>query len=90
MATYMIGYDLSRPKQNYEQLSGAIKSLGGSYWHYLDSTWLVVTEKTVGEIRDVLKVHLDAGDELLVAQLTGGWASRGFNAKATDWLRSNL
>jgi hypothetical protein len=90
MPAFMIGYDLSREKKNRDQLMDAIKAVGHSYWHFLDSTWLVVTDKTAAEIRDALKDYIDGGEELLVAELTGKWASRGFNAKATDWLRSNL
>ena len=44
MATYMIGYDLNRPGQDYPALIDAIKRLG-TWWHHLDSTWIVVTDQ---------------------------------------------
>ena len=40
MATMLIGYDLNRPGQNYDDLFDEIKNLG-TWWHCLDSTWLV-------------------------------------------------
>jgi hypothetical protein len=86
---YIIGYDLNRPGQDYADLIGAIKDLGG-WWHYLDSTWLLATDTSAAAIRDTLKEHVDAGDELLVARLQGEWASCGLPKDATDWIRKHL
>lgn len=36
------------------------------HWHHLDSTWIVRTEKTPVQVRDI-----DSDDELLVVELTG-------------------
>jgi hypothetical protein len=88
MATMLVGYDLNRPGQEYAGLIGAIKEIG-SWWHHLDSTWLVKTSLTVTELRDALKIHIDAGDELLVIDVTGrSWAGTGFDSY--DWLRANI
>ena len=43
MALLLIGYDLTRPGQNYPGLIEGIKELG-SWWHCLDSTWLLSGE----------------------------------------------
>ena len=32
MASYMIGYDLNRPGQNYPELFNAIKAISGWWW----------------------------------------------------------
>lgn len=87
MATKLIAYDLNKPGQNYPDLITAIKELG-AWWHHLDSTWLVKTTLTALAVRDELKKHIDAGDELLVVEVTGdarAWA--GFNESATKWLK---
>ena len=89
MATYMIGYDLNRPLQDYAELIDAIKTYG-TWWHQLDSTWLVVTEDTAVQIRDKLAPYLDANDELLVAKVSAPAAWRGFNDKGSQWLKENL
>lgn len=87
MATIMIGYDLNRPKQNYVALYEAIKSLANWWWHNLDSTWLIVTNRTPAQVRDTLAQHLDADDELLVIDVTGrARAWRGFKGTASTWL----
>ncbi len=94
MATYMIGYDINKEGAAYQAvnkaLSDAIKSLFGTWWHNLDSTWLVVSEMKATEIRDALGRHIDSNDELLVAELSGTAAWKGFNQKASDWLKTHL
>lgn len=90
MAAYIIGYDLNKSGQDYEELITAIKSISGTWWHHLDSTWIVVTSKTAVQIRDLLLSHIDTNDELLVAKLSGEAAWYGINEKGSNWLRSNL
>ncbi len=89
MKCYMIGYDLNRPGQNYEELEDAIKSLG-TWWHNLDSTWIVMTGMSAAEIRDNLSSHIDRNDKLLVAQLAGEAAWQGFKTSGSQWLKQKL
>lgn len=90
MNTLLIGYDLNRAGQNYDGLIEAIKGYG-TWWHHLDSTWLIRTEGTVTAVRDALKIHIDTNDELLVVDVTGQSAAwKGFNTKGSDWLKKHL
>lgn len=89
MANYMIGYDLCKPGQNYEKLFEAIKNLG-SWWHCLDSTWIVVSQKTVTQIRDILQKHIDTNDRLLVAKLSDEAAWYNFSEECSNWLKNKL
>ena len=89
MATYMIGYDLNRSGQAYAELIDAIKSLG-TWWHHLDSTWIVVTEATAVQIRDRLRPLVDANDELLVARISAPAAWAGFSDRGSRWLKDHL
>lgn len=88
MATKLIAYDLNSPGQNYDALIEQIKSLG-TWWHHLDSTWLVKTTKSTKEVRDQLALVTGSDDELLVVDVTGdARAWRGFKkTSANDWLR---
>jgi hypothetical protein len=89
MATLMVGYDLNKPDQDYEKLIDYLKSLG-TWWHHLDSTWLVVTNMSAKELRDKLKTLIGAADELLVMDVTDDiWATAGFTDKANNWLQQN-
>ena len=91
MKTFLISYDLNRPRgaNAYPNLIEAIKSFG-TWWHHLDSTWIIKSDKAASEIRDALQKHIDNGDELLVAVLSGVAAWVGFDEKASSWLKENL
>lgn len=90
MASLIIGYDLNKPAQNYTDLIKKIEDTFPTRWHCLDSTWIVKTDLTVAQVRDLLKLKVDASDELLVAKLTGAAAWVGFDDKCSNWLRNNL
>jgi hypothetical protein len=92
MKSYLIGYDLNMPRANddYKDLIAEIKSLSNTWWHNLDSTWIIKTDQTAEYIRDTLKPYLDSGDELLVARLSGEGAWAGFKADGSSWLMENL
>jgi hypothetical protein len=73
MPVYIIGYDLHRSREeNYDKLYTALEAVGGAYWDCLESTWLVITEKTPAQIRDELKQHLKEVDRLLVMRYGEG------------------
>ena len=76
MPVYMIGYDLHPSEgEKYSELYTALETIGSSgYWDCLDSTWLVITEKTAAQIKDVLKQYLKEGDRLLVMRCGEGVA----------------
>ena len=89
MDSILVGYDLNRPHKDYPDLINAIKALG-IWWHCLDSTWIVKTNLTCVQVRNSLKPHIDANDELLVAKLTGEAAWTGFDNQCSEWLTNNL
>jgi hypothetical protein len=91
MATYVVGYDLHPSKgETYDELFKAIKNVGSNWWHHLDSTWVVVSEKSAVEIRDELKSHMLADDQLMVVCSSGAGAWFGFNENGSSWLKTNL
>ena len=90
MATYLIGYDLTAKEEGaYESLETAIKELG-TWWHHLDSTWVVVSDLGAAGIRDKLKPHIKNNDELLVVKSGGEGAWAGFSDRASKWLKDHL
>jgi hypothetical protein len=90
MATLMIGYDLNKSGKDYSGLTQEIKDTFPTYWHHLDSTWLVVTDMEPKDVRDLLKSHIDSDDELLVATIAPPAAWMGFNDRGSKWLKDNL
>lgn len=90
MNTLLVGYDLHRPGQDYEDLIEYLKTMP-NWWHYLDSTWIIQANFSAGELRDKLRTFTDDNDSLLVIVLPKGvdWAS--FLPEAgNDWLRQVL
>ncbi len=90
MKTYIIGYDLNKSGQDYPELINKIKSTFDTWWHHLDSTWIVKSNFSAAQIRDFLIPFIDSNDELLVASLKGESAWTGFNEKGSKWLRDNI
>jgi len=92
MNTLLIGYDLDKPAQNYDNLIAEIKDISDFYWHHLDSTWLVKTNETPVSVRDKLAKHININyDKLLVMNITGAAAAWvGFTEQGGKWLSSNL
>jgi len=89
MNSYLIGYDLDKPGQDYKDLFEAIKALG-SWWHCLDSTWIIKSNLSSEAIRNILMKVMDNNDKLLVARLSGEAAWFGFDQQCSDWLKNNL
>lgn len=91
MAVYMIGYDLQRSKgDDYDKLFSALEAIGSGYWDCLESTWLVMTDKSAEQIRDELKQHLKDHDRLLVMHYGEGAAWLSFKDDCQTWLEDNL
>ncbi|MFC7447405.1 hypothetical protein [Rhodococcus daqingensis] len=83
----MINYDLSAPGRNYTALTEAIKALG-RWSHPVESTWIVSSSLTPAQIRDRLRGKLDSNDKLIVAEMSGAWASTRVSTRVTDWLKT--
>lgn len=89
MSIYTVGYDLNKPGQDYTDLINALKTYD-SWWHNLDSTWIIETNDSPVQVRDNLAQYLDKNDELLVAVIAAPAAWSGFNKSASDWLLNHL
>ena len=57
MAVYCISYDLNKAGQKYNELYEELKS-SSSWWHYLDSTWLISTSESASQLSNRLKKHI--------------------------------
>ena len=91
MATFMIGYDLTKKgEHDYAKLFDAIRALDKASWHCLDSTWIIRTNLTAVQVRANLWAHMHANDRLLVASISKPADWSGFNKACDDWLKMNL
>lgn len=89
MRAFAINYDLKVPNRNYEGLYEAIKQSGTKWWHYLDSTWLVVTNDNAQQIWNRLAQQIDKNDYILIIEVRDnvqGWLPKD----AWEWIHTNV
>jgi hypothetical protein len=86
MARYIVGCTLTSPGRDYLELAEAIAALGEN-WPCTRSMWVLTSGRTAAEIRDALKPHLGANDEMLVAELTGQAAWRVADGHFSEGLK---
>lgn len=87
MATHVVSYDLSDPGRNYKKVIEAIKAFPGRC-HALESVWIIDSTLTAAKIRDQLKSAFDKNDKLMVATMSGNWATLNVGKEQTDWLHN--
>lgn len=88
MTVYCVSYDLNKAGQNYNALYEELKK-AGTWWHYLDSTWLIDTSLTAQSLSDRLLKHIDSNDRLLVIKVTRDY--QGYLPKeAWDWINQRV
>ena len=88
MVVYVVSYDLWKPGKDYKGLSDELQRSPG-WWHYLDSTWLIVTSESADQLYNRLRVNLDANDSILIVQAgtdVQGWLPKD----AWTWIQQNL
>lgn len=96
MATYIVSYDINKEGAAYATANRAvikaIKGITNTWWHHLDSTWIIVSNKSATTIHNEIVVNgkMDEDDELLVAVSAGYGVWSGFPEKADAWLMKHL
>lgn len=86
---FIISYDLCLPGQRYDDLIELIKKEGN--WARLGgSAYLLESNKTAVEIRDLLKGALDCNDKLYVGKVTAPAAWSGMSEKVSEWIKNKL
>lgn len=88
MTVYCVSYDLNRTGQNYNALYEELKK-SASWWHYLDSTWLIDTAETAEQVSARLLKHIDTNDRLLVIKVVRayqGWLTE----EAWKWINEHV
>jgi hypothetical protein len=86
---FLVTYDLHNPQRDYAPVHAAIKALG-AWCHCLESTWLVESSRSVGQIRDEVKAAADSNDTILVLPIGGSWASYNLPADRVSWLHRHV
>jgi hypothetical protein len=84
----LITYDLRTPGRDYKPFYEVLKQQG-AWWHYIPSSWLVATTKSVQDVYTALGQHLSQQDFILVVPVRKpafGYLPKG----AWDWINANV
>lgn len=87
MAAYLVTYDLKKPGQDYKNLIDELKR--STWWHCLESTWLVIRSESMEDLSATLRKHIDQNDRLLIMHARRpvvGWLSQD----CWDWINQNV
>ena len=83
---YAINYDLKTPGRNYNELYEEIKK-SPRWWHFLESTWLIITDETPTQVWNRIGKHIDNNDYMLIIEVrdnVNGWLPK----EAWDWIHN--
>ena len=71
MATYLVSYDLTRPKEDdYPELLDALRRDGAL--RILYSEWLVLSDQSAKTVAERYLAHMDADDRIFVCEVFAG------------------
>lgn len=86
---YLITYELNNKNKDYAGLYDSIKSFG-TWWHYIDSTWLIETTLSANQITDKLRPYIDSNlDYMFVVKIDKTADRQGWlPEKAWEWIRN--
>ena len=85
---YIVCYDLKGGASVYQPLFDELKR-SANWWHYLDSTWIVLRYETLVELGPTLRRLIFTNDRLLILPAkrpADGWLQKD----AWDWINANV
>jgi hypothetical protein len=83
----LITYTLKNRFKDYSPFYNIIKANCSEWWHYFDTTWIVVTKHPAHDFANLLYPHMEDSDRLLVIKVQKdyqGWLDK----PAWDWLNA--
>ena len=90
MKTILVSYDLRSPGKDYTRLGEHLRSYG-DYIKPLESFWFLKTSDSAENVRDKVKQHIDANDQLMVIDVTSDSAAwYGLSDQYSHWIKTNL
>lgn len=90
MNLFLISYDLKALDRNYEGLTTVIQTAIASM-RILQSVWIIRTNKTIEEWRELLKSQINTATDLLfLCQITSSQRSGWHYRKTWDWIKEQI
>ena len=89
MPVYCVSYDLRGVNRDYTPLFEALQTNVDSWWHFLESTWLISTNESALQVWERLRRTILRDDSLLIIEVRhnlNGWLP----PEAWQWIRANV
>ncbi len=86
--TLIVTYSLKNRRWDYQPFYAVLQQQG-AWWHYLPSSWLIVTSNAPVDVYNSLAPHISPVDRILVMPVTMpafGWLPQA----AWDWINANV
>jgi hypothetical protein len=83
---HIVSYDLKVPGRDYAKLYEVLKS-GHSWWHYLESTWIISSNKDIETWSERIRSVLDVNDRFIIVDITRQSYNGWLPDKAWEWIR---
>jgi hypothetical protein len=88
MKLLLLTFSLRNPKKDYEPFFVALRGNALNWWHFIEQTCVVSTEKDANSYAHLLYPHLEKTDSLLVAEIQPFEFQGWLPPAAWDWLNA--
>lgn len=88
MKSYIVSYDKSN-EDNYTSLEEELMQ-SGVWWHYLERTWIIMTDETPDEIWKRIEDKINKEKHFLLMEVNGKNRQGWLKQTEWDWIKENL
>jgi hypothetical protein len=85
----LVTYTLRNQLKDYSSFHQAIQRASTEWWHFIDDSWIISTQKTPSQVASELYPHIEKSDALLVIRVHKsyeGWLPK----EAWEWLNKKF
>jgi hypothetical protein len=86
MKVLLITYDLKDKFIDYSKLFDILKT-APSWWHYIESTWLIATDEPPELWFSKIKNAIGKDDNLFIVEIKGSQRQGWLSQDAWDWIK---
>lgn len=83
----LISYDLAQPYMEYTPLFETIKQCSKTWWHYLESVWIINTDLSVSDCQIRIKSVLRPSDKLFIVEINPNNMKGWLPSNAWEWFK---
>lgn len=84
-----ISYQFNNSDKDYNPFYESIKNLGNKWWHYIDTAWIIQTDRSIDQCNQILISFLESEDRLFIVDISGAKYDGWLPSKAWEWIKAN-